>query len=395
LKRLIVALMLVPAISLPAQEQKPPVFKAGTEVVLVDFVVNDKSERPVRGLTAQDFVVKEDGKERPIVSFAAFAEVDPSSAGAAAPGTAPAASRPGPATVLLIDDGHLTAEQTLRLRSDLKALLAKVGARSGTLSLIAPLSGVSEARTLPFGATELTAAVDRIVGRRVDERSDLPVSDAEAIAVERGDRTIETRLVERIMTLNPAFKPEQAVAVTRSRSREVVAEARVRRQALYVEAMSAFDWLAPQPGRHSLVIVSPGFARDPEDTRYNDIVTRSLRTNAPISFLDARGLQGFGRFENVTFGAALGASSGDLTTARMDAAQGTSVLADDTGGIIVRNTNDLEKGLGRLFDSMSTYYIVGYEHVPQTKAGFRKIKVETRTKGLTVRARRGYYDAVR
>ncbi|HEV8209561.1 MAG TPA: hypothetical protein VGP77_05545, partial [Vicinamibacterales bacterium] len=67
MKRLIVALMLVPAISLPAQEQKPPVFKAGTEVVLVDFVVSDKSERPVRGLSAQDFVVKEDGKERPIV----------------------------------------------------------------------------------------------------------------------------------------------------------------------------------------------------------------------------------------------------------------------------------------------------------------------------------------
>ena len=391
MKRLIVALLLVPAISLPAQEQKPPVFKAGTEVVLVDFVVNDKAERPVRGLTAQDFVIKEDGKERPIVSFAAFADADL----LGAQGSVPAAPRPAPATVLLIDDGHLTAEQTLRLRSDLKALLAKVGARSGTLSLIAPLSGVSEARTLPFGAAELASAVDRIVGRRIDERSDLPISDAEAIAVERGDRTIETRLVERIMTLNPGFKPEQAVAVTRSRSREVFTEARVRRQALYVEAMSAFDWLAPQPGRHSLVIVSPGFARDPEDPRYNDVVTRSLRTNAPISFLDARGLQGFGRFENVTFGAALGASSGDLTTARMDAAQGAAVLADDTGGVIVRNTNDLEKGLGRLFDSMSTYYIVGYEHVPQTKAGFRKIKVETRTKGLTVRARRGYYDAAR
>jgi VWFA-related protein len=297
--------------------------------------------------------------------------------------------------VLLIDDSHLTAEQTLRLRSDLKALLAKVAARSGTLSLIAPLSRVSETRTLPFGAAELTSAVDRIVGQRVDERSDLPVSDAEAIAVERGDQTITKRLVERFMTLNPAFKEDQAIAQARSRSREVATEARGRRQALYVEAMSAFDWLAPQPGRHSLVIVSPGFARDPEDTRYNDIVTRSLRINAPISFLDARGLQGFGRFENVTFGAALGASSGDLATARMDAAQGAAVLAEDTGGVIVRNTNDLEKGLGRLFDSMSTYYIVGYEHTPQTKSGFRKIKVETKAKGLNVRARRGYFDDVR
>ena len=121
-------------------------------------------------------------------------------------------------------------------------------------------------------------------------------------------------------------------------------------------------------------------------------MTRSLRVNAPISFLDTRGLPGFGQFENVTFGAALGASTGDLTTARLDASQGTTVLANDTGGVIVRNTNDLQKGLGRLFDSMSIYYVVGYERVP-AKAGFRKIKVETRAKGLTVRARRGYYDA--
>jgi hypothetical protein len=33
--------------------------------------------------------------------------------------------------------------------------------------------------------------------------------------------------------------------------------------------------------------------------------------------------------------------------------------------------------------------------VPQTKAGFHKINIETRTKGLTVRAHRGYDDAGR
>jgi VWFA-related protein len=183
--------------------------------------------------------------------------------------------------------------------------------------------------------------------------------------------------------------------MARSRSREVSAEARQRRQALYNVALLSFDWLAPQAGRHSLVIVSPGFARDPEDAGYNGIVTRSLRVNAPISFLDARGLPGFGQFENVGFGAALGASSGDMAMARMDSAQGAAILADDTGGVIVRNTNDMQSGLSRLFDTMSTYYVVGYEHVPQAKAGFRKIKVETRAKGLIVHARRGYFDDVR
>jgi VWFA-related protein len=385
-----VGLALVPVVALVAQERAtPPAFKAGTEIILVDFVVTDKSDRPVTGLTAADFVVKDDGKERPIVSFAAFA--DPSPAAAAA-GTA---TRPAAGTVLLVDDGHLDAGQTLRLRPDLKALLAKVGSRSGTLSLVSPSSGVSEGRTLPFGAEALSNAVDRIAGHRIDDHTDLPIADAEAIAIERGDTQVLKRLADRFMAINGGMKADQAEALTRARAREVATEARVRRQALYDAADLAFDWLASQPGRHSLVLVSPGFARDPEDPGYDRVVTRSLRVNAPISFLDARGLEGFGRFDSVTSDKALPAGAGETGLARMDAAQGAAVLADDTGGVIVRNTNDLQEGLGRLFDTMSNYYVVGYERVPQTKSGFRKIKVETKAKGLSVRARRGYFDDVK
>lgn len=380
---------LLVTVPLPAQERPaPPVFKTGTEIVLVDFVVNDKSDRPLTGLTAADFVVKEDGKERPIVSFAAFANT-------AQPPGATVRETPriaGPATVILVDDGHLTAEQTLRLRPDVKALLATVGSRSGTLSLVAPFSQVSEGRTLPFGAQALAAAVDRIVGHRIDDHTDLPVSDAEAIAVERGDRQMLTRLASRFMAVNMMMKPDQADALGRSRSREVATEARVRRQELYEAADGAFDWLASQPGRHSLVIVSPGFARDPEDPGYDRIVTRSLRTNAPVSFLDTRGLEAFSRFDSVTSGSALPPGTGEAGLARTDSAQGAAVLADDTGGVIVRNTNDLQKGLGRLFDAMETYYVLGYERPPHPKTGYRKIKVETRAKDATVRARRGYFD---
>ena len=54
------------------------------------------------------------------------------------------------ATVLLVDDDELTVQQSIRLRPDLKALLTKIGEGSGTVSLVAPASRVSEARTLPF-----------------------------------------------------------------------------------------------------------------------------------------------------------------------------------------------------------------------------------------------------
>jgi VWFA-related protein len=55
----------------PAPQQAPPQFRAGTEIVQLDVLVLDKQRRPVRGLTADDFIVLENGKPQPVVSFAA------------------------------------------------------------------------------------------------------------------------------------------------------------------------------------------------------------------------------------------------------------------------------------------------------------------------------------
>jgi VWFA-related protein len=380
------------AVVLTAQErQTPPVFKAGTEIVLVDFVVTDKSDNPVKGLAAGDFVVKEDGKDRPIVSFAAFADGGPASTQAA---TRPPQEPAGAATAFLVDDIQLTPEQTLRLRPDLKAVMERLLVRKGRISLGAPASRMFEALMLPADATALASTVDGITGHRLENQSDLPIADAEAIAIDRGDQTMVTRLTGRFMALNSALKENQAEALARNRATEVSAIVRMRRDQLYKAASLAFDWLSEQPGRHNLVVVSPGFPRDVSDTGYNDIVTRSLRVNAPISFVDVRGLPGFGPYNNVTFGAALGAAIGEAPGARTDAAAGTAVLADDTGGVIIRNTNDLQAGLGRLLDSMTAYYVIGYERVVQPKSGFRNIRVETRAKGFNIRARRGYFDTV-
>jgi VWFA-related protein len=175
-----------------------------------------------------------------------------------------------------------------------------------------------------------------------------------------------------------------------NRSVEVANDARIRRRVLYGVAMLSLDWLAQQPGRHSLVIVSPGFAREPEDTTYNEIVTRSLRVNAPIHFVDIRGLRGVG-LQSVAYGAALDAKSDEGAFAWTDAAKGPSTLADDTGGLAIGNTNDLQKGLDRVIESMATYYVLGYEAPSHTKPGFKKITVEAKTRGLRVRARRGYF----
>jgi hypothetical protein len=51
------------------QPASQPVFRAGTDLVQVDVSVLDGKRRPVRGLTAADFVVLEDGKPREIEAF--------------------------------------------------------------------------------------------------------------------------------------------------------------------------------------------------------------------------------------------------------------------------------------------------------------------------------------
>lgn len=69
-----VALLVGPAAAqnAPPEEVPPLVEEISVEVVNVDVVVTDDKGRPVTGLTADDFVVYEDGEERPVSNFFSF-----------------------------------------------------------------------------------------------------------------------------------------------------------------------------------------------------------------------------------------------------------------------------------------------------------------------------------
>jgi VWFA-related protein len=59
------------ALGLRAQDPPPALFRGGVDVVHVDVSVLDRDRKPVRGLTANDFSVFENGMPRPIVTFSA------------------------------------------------------------------------------------------------------------------------------------------------------------------------------------------------------------------------------------------------------------------------------------------------------------------------------------
>ncbi len=69
-------------------------------------------------------------------------------------------------------------------------------------------------------------------------------------------------------------------------------------------------------------------------------------------------------------------------------------LADNTDGIAVVNSNDLDGGMRRISDDLTSYYLLGYYSTNAKLDGrFRSLKVKVKQPGVDVRARRGYRAA--
>jgi VWFA-related protein len=74
-----------------------------------------------------------------------------------------------------------------------------------------------------------------------------------------------------------------------------------------------------------------------------------------------------------------------------DRAENAIELANNTDGIAINNTNDLEKGLERIANQLSAYYVLGYYSTNTKFDGkYRKIEVKLKVPGVSVTARRGY-----
>jgi hypothetical protein len=61
------------------------------------------------------------------------------------------------------------------------------------------------------------------------------------------------------------------------------------------------------------------------------------------------------------------------------------VLGDETGGFCVCNSNDFKKGLRRIDNEMSDYYILGYTSTnPDPLKITRKLEIRVKRPGLEV-----------
>ncbi len=68
-------------------------------------------------------------------------------------------------------------------------------------------------------------------------------------------------------------------------------------------------------------------------------------------------------------------------------------IAEATDGLAVVGNNDLAKGLRRVVDDLSSYYLLGYYSTGKLDGKFHSITVRVKRPGVQVRARRGYLAA--
>jgi VWFA-related protein len=121
---------------------------------------------------------------------------------------------------------------------------------------------------------------------------------------------------------------------------------------------------------------------------YLNLLDVANRSNVSFYPIDSRGLAAVD--SSIEEGLSLSADRARLNR-RIETLR---ILANDTDGMAVVDTNNLEGGLRRIVDDLTSYYLLGYYSTnPKLDGRFRKLTVHVKRPGVSVRARRGYRAA--
>ncbi len=425
-----------PQQAVPADRQS---FAASTTAILVDVVVRDRRGRPVIGLDAADFEIREDGVPQRLDTFSRIARgsgigvgvawkdggsttsVRPGGAGQTDPSSAPDEET---TTALVFD--HLSSE-SLRLaqRATLEYIpmsgesSARVGifATDPGLRIVQPYTtdrslvrrGV--ARVVPSGTSAEEQKADRndeLTGRRRQLQGEVQAAVTGAVggtgaalarnAAELGRRETELRMIQTELNMIRSFDNLDRDHRGYDTATGLLAVVRS---------------LAERPGRKTVVFFSEGLPVSPAlSARLDLVIDAANRANVTAYAVDANGLraksnltaatrelQNFAEERLVQTTTGSDRTEQPLTmalervqdTLTLDSRSGLARLADQTGGFLVEQSNDLSSAFRRIDEDNQFHYLLTYSPANAVLDGrFRAIQVRVRRPGMQVFARKGY-----
>ena len=397
------------------QDVLPPV---GVELVQIDAVITDKQGRPVPGLTKADFDVREDGKPQDLSVFSTESRLGLEQGADVAPVPLPGPTTPvvpsagkvrGRQIVIAVDDLHMAPTNLVSARAALLKFVDEQLALEDQVALVTTSGAVGLSQELTSERTAVRRALERLnlLQQQRVELDEVPhLTEYQAELIDRGDPEAIRLAVQEIRQDNgdvdEQLAKQQAGRVAQHMLFEIMNYSG--------QSLSALEQvvrgLAPLSGRKLVVLVSDGFliGLGASDTRHYDlrrIVDAATRSGVVVYALDSRGLVSEVPGGNASFnGPPVMTAPGireSIQSRSIEALRDSLVaLSEDTGGFLVKNSNDLSAGLARILRDNLLYYVLGYEPTNKKRDGkFRKIEVRLASrpelKDLKVRTRRGYF----
>jgi VWFA-related protein len=394
-----------------APQPPQPIFRGGLNLVLVDVVVRDKSGAVVRGLTADDFELLEDGARQKIVTLA-YEEIKPGAApienasvlAAASPDNRPAVAVGGsspnktdpsrsdqpthPLTsdetaghrlVTLVFDTSSMEPDNVQKAVDAAADWVDNRMTSADLVAVATIgSGLQILSDFTSNAEEVHAALSTLSAAHGTAFEAVDASTAatdDALQSATDDSASVDQSAQELDTFNNDV---------RLRALKTLAEA-----------------LQPIQQKKAMIYFSSGMERSGTDNQVElrAAVNAAVRANVSIYPVDARGLQAVVPGGSARQGSrgGLAAFSGSAVSRQFSqlAAQQETLtsLASDTGGTAFVDSNDFGEAFSRVERDISSYYLLGFSSSNTNRDGrYRRITVRVRNRSaLKIQAKEGYY----
>jgi VWFA-related protein len=415
-----------PAAQQQQQPQPPPRFRIEANYVRVD-VYPTKDGVPVQDLKVEDFEVLENGARQQVQAFEHIVvspagpqslRVDPGSVRA---GEQAAANPRNRVFVFFIDRAHVSFEGAGAIREPLIRLIDRV---LGPDDVVAVMTTDMSAGDITFGRkTQVIAEMlrqDWSYGRRMTlvaenehERqyeSCFPNFDQQQLVEQlirrRRERVSLDALYDLVRYLGsvreerkaiiavtegwPLYRPDDSMLKLRN------SEGLPGKPPVGVDEFGKLRVNPPRRDGAGAIDITVCerermYLANIDDEDYLRRLTEDAnRNNASFYPVDPRGLEVFETDIGPKAPPSLTVDR-EMLRRRLD---GLRTLADATDGMAVIDTNNLEKGMHRIADDLTSYYLLGYYTTNSKLDGqYRKITVKVKRPGVDVRARRGYRAA--
>jgi VWFA-related protein len=415
-------------------------FSSTATAILVDVVVRDRKGRPVTDLSAADFDVAEDGVAQKVDTFTRVSHGGGIGVGVAwrSPGrtvaVTPSPTQPGAEAIGTTPDQAATALVFDHLSSESLGL-----AQRATLDYV-PMNGDSSARIGVFATDPGIRVVqqfttDRALVRKAVARVLPSGTSAEEQKAERGDELVGRRRELEGQAQSTAAAGVSASGVALARTAAVIGERETELRFIQTELnmvrsfdnldrahkgydtaqalLAVVESLSHLPGRKTIVFFSEGLPASPAlSARLDHVIDVANRANVTTYAVDAKGLRSKSMLTNARkemeafaeerlnqVATGTDRSEQPLTmalervedTLKLDSRTGLARLAEDTGGFVIEQTNDLSSAFRRIDEDNQFHYLLTYSPKNNVFDGrFRAIQVKVHRPGTQVFARKGY-----